>query len=149
MMVPIEAPLMFSGFSDSALREFGPLFQQLGINAVQGGAASDIHSNKPAPGWEHSLNPGETVAGVLVDGDMSVTGLGTVTYNDGKRVLAFGHPFFNLGPGGHAHEQGRSADDAGLFATSRTKWPTPPRSWARCTRTATAASWACWARNPP
>ena len=29
---------------------------------------------------------------------MSVTGLGTVTYNDGKRVLAFGHPFFNLGP---------------------------------------------------
>jgi hypothetical protein len=24
--------------------------------------------------------------------------LGTVTYNDGKRVLAFGHPFFNLGP---------------------------------------------------
>ena len=38
------------------------------------------------------------MAGVLVDGDMSVTGLGTVTYNDGKRVLAFGHPFFNLGP---------------------------------------------------
>src|SRR5258708_14013472 len=29
---------------------------------------------------------------------MSVTGLGTVTYNDGKRVLGFGHPFFNLGP---------------------------------------------------
>jgi hypothetical protein len=44
------------------------------------------------------LNPGEPVAGVLVDGDMSITGLGTVTYNDGNRVLAFGHPFFNLGP---------------------------------------------------
>ncbi len=29
---------------------------------------------------------------------MSMTGLGTVTYNDGKRVLAFGHSFFNLGP---------------------------------------------------
>ena len=28
----------------------------------------------------------------------SITGLGTVTYNDGKRILAFGHPFFNLGP---------------------------------------------------
>ncbi len=49
-------------------------------------------------GWEHSLNPGESVAGVLVSGDFSITGLGTVTYNDGKRVLAFGHPFFNLGP---------------------------------------------------
>jgi len=98
MMIPIESPLMLTGFSDSSLREFGPMFQQMGVNAVQGGAANDIHSNKPAPGWEHSLNPGESIAGVLVDGDMAVTGLGTVTYNDGKRVLGFGHPFFNLGP---------------------------------------------------
>jgi hypothetical protein len=98
MMTPIESPLVLSGFSGSTLQVFGPLFQQLGIAAVQGGAASSIHTNTPAPGWEHSLNPGETVAGVLVNGDMSVSGVGTVTYNDGKRVLAFGHPFFNLGP---------------------------------------------------
>lgn len=99
MMVPIEAPLTFSGFHQAALDEFRPLLQQEGITAVQsGGAGSAIKTNKPAPGWEHSLNPGEAVAGVLVDGDMSITGLGTVTYNDGKRVLAFGHPFFNLGP---------------------------------------------------
>ena len=75
------------------------MFQQMGITRRAGRRRrSDIHTNKPAPGWEHSLNPGESVAGVLVDGDMGVTGLGTVTYNDGKRVLAFGHPFFNLGP---------------------------------------------------
>jgi len=98
MMVPIEAPLAFSGFTAGTMREFNPMFQQMGINAVQGGAAGDLHTNKPAPGWEHSLNPGESVAGVLVDGDWTVTGLGTVTYNDGKRVLAFGHSFFNLGP---------------------------------------------------
>jgi hypothetical protein len=55
-------------------------------------------SAKPAPGWAHSLNPGEAVSGVLVSGDMSATGMGTVTYNDGKKILAFGHPFFNLGP---------------------------------------------------
>ena len=65
---------------------------------MQGGAAAGALAAKPVAGWEHSLNPGETVAGVLVDGDMSVSGLGTVTYNDGKHVLAFGHPFFNLGP---------------------------------------------------
>ncbi|PWU02747.1 MAG: hypothetical protein C5B51_20330 [Terriglobia bacterium] len=99
MMVPIEAPVTFSGFHESTLREYGPFLQQQGITAVQsGGAGSGIHTNKPAAGWEHSLSPGEAVAGVLVDGDKSVTGLGTVTYNDGKRVLAFGHPFFNLGP---------------------------------------------------
>jgi hypothetical protein len=35
---------------------------------------------------------------VLISGDMSATGVGTVTYNDGQRVLAFGHSMFNLGP---------------------------------------------------
>ncbi|MBV9742614.1 MAG: hypothetical protein JO099_02530, partial [Acidobacteriia bacterium] len=98
-MVPIETPLAFSGFTEGALATFTPLLHEMGIAAVQsGGAGSALQTNKPAPGWEHSLNPGDPVAGVLVDGDMSITGLGTVTYNDGRRVLAFGHPFFNLGP---------------------------------------------------
>src|SRR5947208_7154522 len=97
-MTPIETPVALSGFSDSTIREFGPMFQQMGIPFVQGGASSTAQSSKPVAGWEHSLNPGESVAGVLVSGDFSITGLGTVTYNDGKRVLAFGHPFFNLGP---------------------------------------------------
>ena len=38
-MVPIESPLVFSGFHESTLQQFGPLFQQMGIAAVQGGAA--------------------------------------------------------------------------------------------------------------
>ncbi len=98
LMIPIETPLLFSGFHPDVLREFGPLFQQLGLRAVQGGSSSAAAGVAPAPGWRNALAPGEVVAGVLVAGDMSVTGLGTVTYNDGKRVLAFGHPFFNLGP---------------------------------------------------
>jgi hypothetical protein len=97
-MVPIETPLSLVGFSDETVREFSPMFRQLGINAVQGGAGSSIYTTKPAPGWQNALKPGDPVAGVLVSGDMSMTGLGTVTYNDGKRILAFGHPFFNLGP---------------------------------------------------
>ncbi len=98
LMTPIETPLVFSGFHTNSLQEFGPLFQQLGITAVQGGASGAIYTTKPAADWKDSLKPGEAVAGVLVSGDKSITGLGTVTYNDGKRVLAFGHPFFNLGP---------------------------------------------------
>src|SRR5437588_1348547 len=98
LMTPIETPLVFSSFHENVLTEFGPLFQQLGISAVQGGASGALYTTKPAPDWKDSLKPGEAVAGVLVSGDMSITGLGTVTYNDGKRVLAFGHPFFNLGP---------------------------------------------------
>lgn len=97
-LAPIETPLAFSGFHESTLREFRPLFDQMGIRAVQGGAAGSLNSPKPAPGWEKSLQPGDAIAGVLLSGDLSVTGLGTVTYNDGRRVLGFGHSFFNLGP---------------------------------------------------
>jgi len=98
LMTPIEAPLNLSGFTADAVRQFAPVFERMGVATVSGGAAAATLTNKPAPGWERTLNPGEAVAGVLVDGDMSITGLGTVTYNDGKRVLAFGHSLFNLGP---------------------------------------------------
>jgi hypothetical protein len=98
IMTPIETPLTFSGFSQRTLEAFGPLFHQLGMTPVQGGASSALNSPKPAADWRGALQPGDAVAGVLVSGDMAITGLGTVTYNDGKRVLAFGHPFFNLGP---------------------------------------------------
>ena len=74
------------------------MFQQMGLQAVQGGgAAGSVAGDRLASNWKDSLKPGETIAGVLVSGDKSITGMGTVTYNDGKRVLAFGHPFFNLG----------------------------------------------------
>ena len=72
----------------------------MGITAVQsgGGGVAGHLSWKPVKGWETSLNPGDSVAGILISGDLSATGTGTVTYNDGKHVLAFGHPFMNLGP---------------------------------------------------
>jgi hypothetical protein len=97
-MSQIATPLLFSGFHEDALQAFAPLFNQLGVQAAQGGAGSALGSSKPAADWKNALQPGQTVAGVLVSGDMGVTGLGTVTYNDGKRILAFGHPFFNIGP---------------------------------------------------
>jgi hypothetical protein len=98
LMTPIETPLVFSGFTAETLNTYEPLFRQMGISPVQGGAAAGTLTAKPAAGWEHALNPGEAVSGILVSGDMSTTGMGTVTYNDGKRILAFGHQFFDLGP---------------------------------------------------
>lgn len=97
LMVPIETPISLSGFTDETLKQFGPMFRQMGLQVVQGGGAGSISGDHLAADWKQSLRPGETIAGVLVSGDKSVTGMGTVTYNDGKRVLAFGHPFFNLG----------------------------------------------------
>src|ERR1022692_1255660 len=97
-LMPIESPLVFSGITGDTLSDFGSVFQQMGVRTVQGSGAVLTHGSKPVAGWEHALNPGDSVATVLVDGDMGISAFGTVTYNDGKRVLAFGHPLLNLGP---------------------------------------------------
>jgi hypothetical protein len=97
-MVPIETPLNFAGFSENVLPEFAQQFQQMGMTVAGGGAASTMTSPKPAPGWQTSLQPGDAVSGVLVTGDMSISAMCTVTYNDTKHVLFCGHSFFNLGP---------------------------------------------------
>ena len=97
-MIPIETPLTFAGFHENVLREFSPFFEQMGLTVAAGGASSTLLDSKPAPGWQNSLQPGDAVSAVLVTGDMSVSGMCTVTYNDGKHVLACGHPIFNLGP---------------------------------------------------
>ncbi|MDQ2945145.1 MAG: hypothetical protein M3Y27_04255 [Acidobacteriota bacterium] len=98
MMTPIDTPISMSGFTDESVREFAPILQQLGLTVSQGGAGGNLDSSKLAKDWATSLQPGESVAAVLVSGDVTMTGAGTVTYNDGKRILAFGHPMFNLGP---------------------------------------------------
>ncbi len=44
------------------------------------------------------LMPGSAVAALLVQGDLSLAGHGTVTDRIGDEILAFGHPMFALGP---------------------------------------------------
>jgi hypothetical protein len=97
-LMPIATPISMSGFTDETVSQFGPIFNQLGFTVSQGGAGGQLDSSVPAKDWATSLQPGEPIAAVLVSGDVTMTGGGTVTYNDGKRVLAFGHPMFNLGP---------------------------------------------------
>src|ERR1700728_2571007 len=98
MMTPIATPFSLSGFTDDAVHEFAPVFNQLGLAVSQGGAGGALNSATPAKDWATSLKPGEGVAAVLVACDMTMTCGCTVTYNDGKRILAFGHSMFNLGP---------------------------------------------------
>jgi hypothetical protein len=97
-LTPIATPLTFSGFSDNVLQEFSPSLGQMGMTVAAGGATSTLQDAKPVPGWEHSLNPGDAFSGILVTGDMGMSFMCTVTYNDGKNMLGCGHPVFNLGP---------------------------------------------------
>jgi hypothetical protein len=92
---PIATPLSFSGVQPGALDVFGGYFRSQGYAVMQGGALASRSLDVIDPTGH--LNPGEPVSVVMMSGDMSATGLGTVTYNDGEKILAFGHPMFNAG----------------------------------------------------
>jgi hypothetical protein len=91
----LQTPLFFSGASAAALQEFSPFFSSVGFNPVQSGGAGTAANVGPVPG---RLEPGSTVSAELVRGDMNISANGTVTYVDGNKVYAFGHPFLSAGP---------------------------------------------------
>jgi|APGre2960657505_1045072.scaffolds.fasta_scaffold00523_3 hypothetical protein len=59
----------------------------------------DASSSQMVEGQEigSPIEPGGTVVVSLVEGDLDVSSAGTITYIQGKRLLMFGHPLFNLG----------------------------------------------------
>lgn len=93
---PIATPLVFGGISQESLALFTPQLLASGLLPVAGvGGAAAI--TPLAPSNEKTLAPGTSVSVQLVRGDFSIAASGTVTFRDGQRIYAFGHPFLSLG----------------------------------------------------
>ncbi len=93
---PIATPITFTGFSQETLNIFAPQLLQAGllpVSAVGGSAA--ISPLKKAD--ETTLVGGDSVSMQLTRGDYSLAAAGTVTWRDGDKIYAFGHPFLSLG----------------------------------------------------
>ena len=88
--------LYLSGFDANSIRflqdklPIGSAFQlmPMGMPMVAGEKKTDYHA---------TLKPGSPVGVAIVYGDFAVGATGTVTATDGKRILAFGHPFLHKG----------------------------------------------------
>ncbi len=89
---PIEAPMVFSGFTQETLSQFAPQLSAAGITPVMGAGSIDPDAKQPEP-----LEPGSAVSAILVRGDMGIASTCTVTYVDADRLLACGHPLLNFG----------------------------------------------------
>src|SRR5437870_10374220 len=93
---PIATPVVFSGISQESLSLFANELTKGGLLPVSGvGGAAAITSL--APFDDKTLAPGTSVSVQLVRGDYSIAASGTVTFRDGNRIYAFGHPFLSLG----------------------------------------------------
>ncbi len=95
-MTPIATPVVFTGISQEALALFSPQLMANGLLPVSGvGGSAAITTLGEAT--EKTLAPGTSVSVQLVRGDYSIAASGTVTFRDGDRIYAFGHPFLSLG----------------------------------------------------
>ncbi len=93
---PIATPLVFSGISQETLNLFAPQFQAQGFIPVASvGGSSEISPLAKIDG--NTLQPGDSVSAQLIRGDYSLAAAGTVTWRDGEKIYAFGHPFLSIG----------------------------------------------------
>lgn len=88
---PLPMAVGISGISPAVLAQFEDQFRELGLEPTL------VPMGQTDREIDTELRPGSAVAGVMLDGDFSIAGTGTVTYRDGDRILAFGHPFLGMG----------------------------------------------------
>ncbi len=101
-IVPLGVPLFFGGFTPAAFEQARGFFTPLGFQPIMGGSSSggQLKGVKIPPAGElpvETLREGDAVGVQLIGGDLNLSAIGTVTYVEGRRILAFGHPFYNLG----------------------------------------------------
>ena len=87
----INAPLMVSGMSGRALDRLKKDMSDFDLRVVPGG------EQKPRSQSSRKIKPGSAIAVQLVKRDINVSSIGTVTYIENNKIIAFGHSFTNRG----------------------------------------------------
>jgi hypothetical protein len=88
---PAATPLFVSGVGGTGLEALTQLLAPMGLSPTAGGSEADVPASLP-------LEPGSAIGVALIKGDIAAYAIGTMTYRDGDRILAFGHPFTGIGP---------------------------------------------------
>jgi hypothetical protein len=90
---PVATPLLVGGLTPGAIRLASDLLSPLGLEPLQAGGGGST----PEPDAPKQFEDGGAIGVELIRGDMSATGLGTVTRVEGDKLVAFGHPMMEAG----------------------------------------------------
>lgn len=95
---PLQPVFSLSGLNPAVAALFHDRFSELGLTvAPLGGSGIGSSPAAIAPETAPRLQPGDAVAAAFATGDITIAGTGTVSYVDGEKVYAFGHPMLGLG----------------------------------------------------
>jgi hypothetical protein len=87
-----SVPLSLAGFGASAFAELEHALEPFHMMPLQAGGTGRGDGTGPT-----RFEDGGSIAVQLIRGDVAAAATGTVTHVEGKKVLAFGHPMFNVG----------------------------------------------------
>jgi len=90
-------PVSCSGLTDEAMRLLNTHLMPAGMLAVAGGSATRPAGSKPAGTAAMKLEPGSALGVRFAEGDMELSGLGTLTFIHEGKTYAFGHGMFQSG----------------------------------------------------
>jgi sugar lactone lactonase YvrE len=88
---PMALPVMVSGLTGARLERAAALLGRYNLQVAAGPGPME----QP---FAADLVPGAAVGVALMTGDVDMTAIGTVTYRNGDKLLAFGHPMMQIGP---------------------------------------------------
>ena len=116
----LPLPLAMSGLTPALAALVEQEMRKFGFTPLAAAGSSSA-----LPGDTLNLVPGSAVGIALTDGDVRISGIGTLTCRDGDRILAFGHPMVQAGSvslpmvGGRIHSIVASvANSFKLFSTT-------------------------------
>jgi hypothetical protein len=91
-VTPVATPLLIGGMTTGAIEVARDLLSPLGLEPMQAGGSGANEPDAPK-----RFEDGGAIGVQLIRGDMSATGLGTVTRVEGDKLVAFGHPMMEAG----------------------------------------------------
>ncbi len=92
---PVGTPVTVAGLRGRAFGTLERVFARHGLRTI----AQTAPTGGPiTPSTAAEFAEGQAVAVGLTSGDIGISALGTISYRDGDRIIAFGHPFMQRGP---------------------------------------------------
>lgn len=91
VLTPVATPLIVNGLGRSATDYLRHVLKPYNITVMEGVGGGSGNTRV-------DMEPGAAMGVALMTGDIDATGVGTVTYVEGDKVIGFGHPMFGIGP---------------------------------------------------
>ncbi len=97
---PVASPIIVNGIKGRTLERLSSSLKKFNLMPIQGIEFSkniDINFQEVGERPSNKIEAGSAIGIQLTRGDVNITFIGTVTYREGDKVLALGHPFLKKG----------------------------------------------------